>query len=47
MRPQAIWGFICGLATGSLLMTAAAMMSSPAQGHPPACETPIYVSLVR
>lgn len=47
MRPQGLWGFAAGLLVGSALITAAAMMSSPAQGHPPRCETPIFVSLIR
>ena len=44
MRPQGYWGFAAGLAVGSLLITATAVLTSPAEDHPPRCETPIYVS---
>jgi hypothetical protein len=47
MRRQAVLGFAAGVVAGSLIVTAAAMMSSTAQGRPPACETPIFVSLIR
>jgi hypothetical protein len=47
MRPQAYWGFAVGLTVGSLAIAAAAAFGSAEAQHLPACETPVYASLLQ
>jgi len=47
MRPQSWWGFAAGLTVGSLAIAIAAAVGSTAEQHLPACETPIYASVIQ
>jgi hypothetical protein len=47
MRPQGYWGFAAGLTVGSLAIAIAAALGSAEAQHLPACETPIFASLIQ